>query len=306
MRIQQDGVDIIIRGYRDHAKASERYVDVRFRYPGKTVEWSVPIEYRRTGVHLSEASDPEIMAYLTKVYRECHPTKWSTWRATQSQFWATKPNAVVTKPFFDILASQFRWCSVPSDLPANPNWARRIQDLKEFGYTLAMQTRFDERLERSCTHLLLLPISRGGITGYEMWSQALRNRIVTALGSYDAFEARKGRTEGLLPDHKFPEIRWDSDTRRESLEGLSENEIRRDFQLMTNQRNQQKREVCRRCYQTGKRGYPYGIKFFYEGDENWPDNTPKRGKNAETGCVGCGWYDLERWRSAITEAGAAG
>ena len=78
-------------------------------------------------------------------------------------------------------------------------------------------------------------------------------------------------------------------------------EMKRDFQLLTNQRNQQKREVCRSCYQTGTRGIVYGIPFYYHGDKNWDASYPTKGKKAEKGCVGCGWYDLERWRKDLIQ-----
>ena len=80
---------------------------------------------------------------------------------------------------------------------------------------------------------------------------------------------------------------------------MTEKEIKKKFQLLSNQRNQQKREVCRKCFQTGKRGYPFGIKFFYKGNEKWSKRISKIGKDAEKGCVGCGWYDLEEWRKKL-------
>ena len=78
-------------------------------------------------------------------------------------------------------------------------------------------------------------------------------------------------------------------------------EIKRDFQLINNQRNQQKREVCRKCYQTNERGIIYGINYFYEGNKSWDKKIPKRGKVAEQGCKGCGWYDIEKWRKNLSE-----
>jgi hypothetical protein len=121
------------------------------------------------------------------------------------------------------------------------------------------------------------------------------------LENHDAYEDTK-RSSGLLIDHKFPEIRWDADTAEELPDDMSEEDIKKKFQLMTNRRNQQKREVCRKCYQTGKRGTPFGIEFYYEGDENWPDSVPLEGEDAEEGCVGCGWYDLARWRDELNES----
>ena len=50
-----------------------------------------------------------------------------------------------------------------------------------------------------------------------------------------------------------------------------------------NQRNQQKREVCRNCFQKGIRGTIYGINYFYEGTERWDPQIPTVGKAAEKG-----------------------
>jgi hypothetical protein len=283
---------------RFHAKASERYVDVNFLYPGGVeYETSVPIEYRRTGTEIPEA---EIDEYLSKVREEVKPDNWEEWRSEQDEFWRGKPRSGTTKPFFDALVKKFDWCCVGCSLPPNPNWARRTQDIKEFGYTLSTKTStFCRNCRKSTTQLLLLPIRRGGITGYETWNGELRTRIVRVLGSFDAFEGKKTRSEGLLPDHKFPEIRWDSTTRRETLNHLTDSDILRDFQLLSNQRNQQKREVCRNCFQTGQRGTIYGIRFFYSGGDVWDARIARSGKSAEEGCVGCGWYDVEAWRREI-------
>lgn len=285
---------------RHHTKASESYVSVIWNYDGTSVNWDIPIEYRRTGTHYLEKSEDEINAYLTSAKDNCTPRKWKEWKQEQKKFWDSKPRAYITREFFDVLAKDFKWKSVESDLPNNPNWARRIQDIKEFGYTIATNTKMvDSNTGQTCTHLLLIPLPRGGISGYETWSKETRERIVKALDSFDEFEAKKQKKEGLLPDHKFPEIRWDENTKRTSLENLTIEEIKRDFQLMSNQRNQQKREVCRICYQTSIRGTLYGINYFYKGGEKWDENTPKRGKDAEQGCEGCAWYDIKKWRASL-------
>lgn len=289
---------IAIHGARAHAKASERYVDVAFVYEdGQEWHGSIPTEYRRTGTDLH--GEAEIRAYLLEVQPHCHPAAWPEWKAQQEEFWADKPGADVTRAFFDALL-EFRWTCVAHECPQNPNWARRVQDLKESRYTIATDTgRLCPHCRRRRTHLLLVPLPRGGVSGYETWSPQLRARIVRVLGGYDAFESRVKNRASLLPDHKFPEIRWGEGTRRGSLEGLSDEEIRRDFQLLDNQRNLQKREVCRRCYQTGERGAPFGVRFFWQGGERWPQDVPRSGQGAERGCLGCGWYDLEAWRQAL-------
>lgn len=284
---------------RQHTKASEIYIDVIFEYPEKDVTWegSVPIEYRRTGV--SARSNEEIAKILNETYFQMHPDKYGQWLEEQTVFWekTTKP---VTKPFFEVLKDS-KWKCRNCDLPDNPNWARRHQDIKEFGYTTSTNTRkFCVKCNKNTTHVLMLPVPRGEETGYETWSARLRERIINVLGNIDAYEGKKRGS--LLPDHKFPEIRWDENTRENNPDDMGEDEIKKKFQLLSNQRNQEKREACRKCFQTGKRGYPFGIKFFYNGDENWPANISKKGKNAENGCIGCGWYDLNVWRKKLNES----
>jgi hypothetical protein len=293
--------NIEIGEVRYHQKASEEYIGVKFYYGNTIYQWEIPIEYRRTGTYFSGKSESEIKAYISEVYKKCQPSNWESWKKEQDIFWETK-SAKTTKSFYDILAKDFCWKSVETDLPPNPNWARRIQDIKEFGYTLATNTKkYDKTLGHNCTHVLLIPLPRGGITGYEVWSKETRERIIEVLGSFDEYEAKKARKEGLLPDHKFPEIRWDENTKRENIESLTADEIKRDFQLLSNQRNLQKREVCRSCYQTGQRGILHGIKFFYAGSEYWDNDIPKRGDSARMGCEGCAWYDMKKWRETLNK-----
>ncbi len=57
-------------------------------------------------------------------------------------------------------------------------------------------------------------------------------------------------------------------------------------------------EMCIRD-SVGLPGYLMGVKYFYEGDEDWPAGCPDTGKEAEEGCIGCGWYDVEAWRQSL-------
>lgn len=264
-----------------HSKASEEFVSVEFIYPDDNIRnWSIPVKYPRSGLELDDEN--EINSYIEEIYKIAHPQNIEEWRLDQDEYWKNS-KAPVTKPIFDALAENFEWLTY-NEMSSSSNPARRIQDLKQMGYTIATR-----RKKGVGYQFMLLPIPRHGQTGYEWWSGSLRARIVRVLKTLDAYEGRKGNAKALLPDHKFPEARWDETTRRETLEHLTDDDIRRDFQLITNQRNQQKREVCRKCLQTGKRGYPFEIKYYYKGTEDWPETVPKRGKSAEAGCVGCGW-----------------
>lgn len=294
------GITILEKERKRHLKASEEYVHVEFSYKGGSWDGWVPVEYRRTGISIKPDETDRLIVYLNKVYEQMDPVNFNDWLAKQEKFWAEeKPKASITKAFFDSLIKG-GWQCVECTLPQNPNWARRIQELKECGYTIATDiNRYCPRCKANKTHLILLPIERGHIdgNGYETWSLALRKRIICILGGIDAYEGVS--STHVLPDHKFSEIRWDENTKNENPDAMSDDEIRAKFQLLTNQRNQQKREVCRACFQTGKRGILFGIPYFYEGSESWDPSIPKKGKEAEKGCVGCPWYDIQAWREHL-------
>ena len=282
-----------------HSKASEEYIHVQFQYDDNTWDGWVPVEYRRTGVSIQ--SQDELYEHLNSVYEQLRPKNLESWLSAQNLFWEEKGRAAVTKGFFDSLVKG-DWQCVNCTLPSNPNWARRIQDLKEFGYTLSTDTkRYCPRCNANKTHILLLPVERGCAegNGYETWSPALRKRILNVLEKFDVYECVKNPHS--LPDHKYSEIRWGSSVKGENPDDMTDEEIRNKFQLLSNQRNQQKREVCRNCYQTDKRGKIYGIPFFYKGTEDWDNNIPRTGKEAERGCVGCAWYDIAEWRKHLID-----
>ncbi len=279
----------------EHKKASEVYVHVTFDYPVDKSSWDgyVPIEYRRTGVFVD--TEPGLIEHLNYVYSEMDPIKFDTWLNEQEAYWVDFPTAKVTKSFFDALV-RGGWKCVGCQLPKNPNWARRVQDLKEKGYTLSTKSEYCPNCGESTTHLILLPIPRGSAegNGYESWSPELRKRIIKLLDSVDAYEDTY--CGSCLIDHKFSEIRWDESVKSENPDTMTDEEIISKFQLLSNQRNQQKREICRQCYQTGRRGIIFGVSYFFEGGPEWDESIPKRGKDAERGCVGCPWYDIQEWR----------
>jgi hypothetical protein len=285
---------------RRNTKAEQSYLDVTFTYEdGSSWEGAIPIQCRRAGIDLQ--CESEIKAYLKQSHIYCHPSQHQEWIEEQQEFWGTENRATVTKPLFDKLLT-FQWTCSGCVIPGNTNIRRRIQKLRDDGYTIATKFKvFCKKCDSGKTYDVLVPLPRRGTLGYEIMSPCFRSRCFTLLKNYDVYEAKPGKEKQLVVEHKFPEIRWDSETRRESLDDLTDNEIINDFQLMTNQRNQQKREVCRSCKENGVRGYPFGIKFYYQGDERWPSDVPEEGKDAEKGCLGCGWYDMEKWRDALNQ-----
>jgi len=309
-----DGIQIVSQNAISHSKAAEEYIEVTFPFGGSTWNLWIPIVYRRNGLSLdypgleeidaAESTDKrnQLYDYLNKVSEGIPNSEetLSSWIAEQKEWWDEEhSDAPETKPFFiGLLENTGKWKCSHCLSPDNTNPQRRIQAIKDYGYTLATRTRQScpDCHKSSTTFVMMIPIERDGVgNGYEQWSQELRKRIIRTLGNRDVYDNK--RNSHLLPDHKFPEARWDQTTKEVNADDMPEEQIKAKFQLLTNQHNEEKREACRNCVLSGKRPYPFGIKFYYSGSEDW--DGPQFGKAAEAGCVGCCWYDFAKWREAL-------
>lgn len=133
---------------------------------------------------------------------------------------------------------------------------------------------------------------------YDIVSPKTSKRIIDVLEGFDIYENKK--SSDCYPDYKFPEIRWgDENEKSENPDLMSNEEIKNKFQLLSKEIKQRKKVVCMRCYQSGNRSTAFNIPFFYKGNEKWDENIPKKGKDAELGCIGCAWYDFAEWRKHL-------
>jgi hypothetical protein len=297
IQAQLKNPNIRVLGLKEHSKASEANVSVQLLFD-KGYHWEgyIPYKDRRSGLFLTEPK--EIGEYLESIYPLFEPSAQAGWVAEQKALASELfEKAEVTRPFFtDFLTLE--WVRPGDGLPGSSNNpAKRIQVIKDLGFVIVGDTSRKDAAGKTVHYYRMLPIPRGYGLKYETMSAEFRKKAIKALRGIDAYENRLDNS--LLPDHKFPEMRWDRATTQENPDTMSDGEIRTKFQLISNQRNQQKREVCRNCFQTEKRGTPFGIKYYYAGDENWPAEVPNVGAEAEQGCVGCGWYDLQAWRQAL-------
>ncbi len=129
-------------------------------------------------------------------------------------------------------------------------------------------------------------------------------RAVRVLGSRDVVEQTVRTPSELTIDHKLPMLRWNAETShaQSDFSNMTEDDIRAKFQLLkasngSVSHNLLKSRACERCYRTRQRGTPFGIVFFYQGGVTW---EPADVTDPE-GCVGCGWYDFDLWRSRLNE-----
>ncbi len=291
---KQIGNDSVkVSGFYNHGKAGERYALLDLvGGEGSFSQWSIPYGYRRTATEIDSASD--LCRYLINCVASLEPDAIDAFkqgiRKRISFFFGSAP---VTIPIFKKLLNgtgEWIWNKAFKN---NSNPQRRIQDIKEKGFTVAT------KIEGKKTYHMLLPFQPVEAPTYETIPPKVRKRIFEVLNRFDAYSAKRCALSSL-PDHKFPEVRWDKDTAA-SNDNLTDREIRMKFQLVPERINQMKREVCRKCCQEGRRGKFAGINFFYSGDEKWDSSIVAKGKDAERGCVGCFWYDMDAWRTALNE-----
>jgi hypothetical protein len=274
----------------ENNKASEVYVKTTFiQDDGFKWDTYVPFVDRRAGLDIK--TEEELAEYLKSLKQYFTPSAMEKWKKEELQRGLIGGD--VTPIFFDVLLS---FKEEFENFPMNPNSARRIQDIKDAGYTIASIPR--PRGLKGYNRILL-PIPLHAEMGYETFTPQFKARVIRLLRERNAFEARVTAKKALIPDHKFSEVRWDEETKAENSMDMTDAEIIQKFQLLDNQRNQQKREICRRCYQEKIRGTIYGINYFYKGTERWDPAIPEKGKAAEKGCEGCAWYDIEKWRTML-------
>lgn len=287
-----------------YRRADEEYIEVEFTYPNlsEPLAYWIPVKYRRTGLNIPNDITKE-NKYLLDVYEELEPSKFQEWKKLQERYWIyDRFDADVTESFFNaLLKDHTRWHCVNCDYPDEKNYSSRIQDIKESGYTIVTNTYITcRKCQQNSTHQMLIPIRRNGLNwdGREVMSNSLKKRIIKSLYNYDAFEGFK-KSDNLIPNHKFPEARWDINTPSPNYDSMTDTELSEKFQLLTLQKVKEKNEACRQCVRYKRRGQIIGINFYYHGTEFWDPSIPEKGPNAEQGCIGCAWYDLQTWRHQL-------
>ena len=127
-------------------------------------------------------------------------------------------------------------------------------------------------------------------------------RAHRVLGGRDVVDDVSRSVNEVTLDHKLPMKRWDEETSRQQTDyqDMSDEDIRERFQLLKKSNgnvshNLLKSRACEECFETGKRGTPFGIHYFYAGNDRWEGKTLQD----PNGCVGCGWFDVEAWRTAL-------
>lgn len=266
----------------------------------------VPISLpRRNPDLIFDLSNPsaELFAYLDYCINQLSDNNIKTWKKEELKLLQNK-TSVTNK----LLASLIRNDSVCSSCffsgdNYNPNPQKNIQILRDKGYIIITQR---SKLCPVCglkkARYTLTPVLKNKTFYSEEIKPKVKMKICKVFDFRDAYTGiRNPNVEAHIPDHKFPEERWGTKKAAPDDINISVEEIKKKYQLFNAQTNMQKKNSCSECLRTGKRGYPFGIKYYYAGTENWDVSIPQKGKDAEKGCVGCGWYDMLKWREELNK-----
>lgn len=293
--------DIKINTLFNIAKMEDVYLSVRFRYQRVVWNGAVPIKAKYQGVDIPLTTE-DVFDWVQTCYDALNPAKYQLWQNQQNQFWQNK-NSEDTKLVFDALngtENTTRWlCRKCGPVPAvNPQPAARIRSLKQMGYHIAT-------IQLECSSCgnkqyfdLLIRLPRHAADNQKRFkiSKSLRSRILEILPNVDCVFETPLDEKACIIDHKFPSSRWvNGETVNHTT--MPANEIKKKFQILSNQTNLQKERYCQRCVLEGKRGDFFGIEWYYEGDENWRGTS----KADENGCIGCPWYDVKKWKTEFNQ-----
>jgi len=197
---------------------------------------------------------------------------------------------------FEIL-SDLEWHCANCELPGSQP-AASIRDLRRMGYDILSAAqkggnepaKFCRKCKKKRTHYRLTnikpihsPIERSNIPKW------LAKRILNLYDNHEAITNRKRHPKDLTIDHRIPNIRWKKSEHNFS-KSISDKEIRKTFQLLTNEDNLWKSRMCEKCKETGIRQPFLDINYFYFGGQKYDEST---------GCEGCGWYNPIEWKRKL-------
>lgn len=238
---------------------------------------------------------PEFEEYLEKVYDSLRPSNVEIWKTKVTKMYSNDTKKA--ELFHNLFKKINERVPIKDSLPGNSNPQKPLQYLREDG--LCIMT---ERNEIPSYRLIEGIMTKGFES--ESIPPKLKKRVLEVFNKIDAVSGTTMSEKLLIAEHKFPEERW-GDRIADPNPNLTDEEIKEKFQLFTDQFNKVKREACKKCVATGIRQAPFGINFFYEGNEKWNCKIEK-GKDAESGCMGCGWYDMAKWKEELIKCAKKG
>lgn len=185
-----NGTGIVVREFVENNKASENYVRTTFvQEDGFAWDTVVPYVDRRAGMDIK--TEKELADYLISIKPYFQKKAMKKWKAKELKHGLI--GGSVTPLFFKVLLS---FKEEFEKFPINTNPARRIQDIKDAGYTIASVPR----PKGLGYNRILLPIPLHTQMGYETFTPQFKARVIRLLRERNAFEARVTAKKALIPD----------------------------------------------------------------------------------------------------------
>lgn len=276
-----------------HTKLKQKIVKTIFVRDDKS-EFTTYVPYIDINKGVNNLNLNSIAQYLRSI-KTYFTQEWiNSWKKQQKKLWKTGKycHRDETKRFFLLHLS----LSLKNDTLDNKNHASRRRDLRKLGYTITSIYKKNKGY-----YYVMLPLPIHPESQYEKVSANITQTLARLKRCIEAYSGEKMDEDFLLADHKFPESRWDENTPEINDSNMSEENILKKFQLLDNASNLRKKQMCESCTESGKRPSIYGISFYYKGGKEWDKNIPQRGQEAEKGCIGCPWYDIEKWKEELNK-----
>lgn len=276
------------------SKMTDKFVDVIFKYDNYVWEGALPLKCKHQGY---EISLKDINEKIEEFYQKLEPKIRNSWAEEAKKRWRNQTDQ--TYKVFEALLSGEWECKVCGPVQeVNPQSSARIKAIKKEGYFVGTKTKFCNHCKKNTYHDILImtdiKTSQKKIELRKPISKTLDDKIYKVLNKKESvFEQKRPRKE-LVIDHKFPSQRW-INPESDNSDAMTGEEIKNKFQLLDNQTNLLKSRICDRCVEKSVRGTFMGIKWYYEGNENWTATQ----FDDEEGCIGCPWYDIEKWKDEL-------
>lgn len=190
-----------------------------------------------------------------------------------------------------------RWhCSQHEFSSSQP--AKALQIMRQEGFQFEKEGHNWERrmfcpvCKKKTPHRRLISLERTEtIRTRGILPEKLKQRIRNYYESRDEITGSSitGRTPEV--DHRIPQVRW-VEKEHDWPADLPDEEIGKNFMVLSRENNLLKSRSCERCVGTGKRQPLLGINFFFKGHENYEEKT---------GCEGCGWHNPKKWKEELNK-----
>jgi len=175
--------------------------------------------------------------------------------------------------------------------------AKAIQIIRQHGFEIENKTQLCKKCKEKTVHRRLISTVPAADSFIRLQIPIkLRKRVIELYGNKEIISQREMVSNLLEVDHRFPQVRWSKD--EDYNVNMSDEEIKKKFQLLTRQNNLWKSRYCEHCKKTGSRGTFIGIDFFATGEEGWDSKIPS---DDERGCHGCFWFDPATWRDVLNK-----